>query len=75
MHELVGQFLAEGHPDLHLDEVDADPVAHEIRHLPAGNPRRTLDDDHAAVGRRDQLRESDAGAHAEGGRCAARHVL
>ena len=60
-HELVRQLLAERHPQLHLDQVDADRVAHEVGHLPAGDPRRALDHDHAAVGRRDQLRERDPG--------------
>src|SRR5207253_3796180 len=65
MHELVRQLLAERHPQLHLDEIDADRMTHEIRHLPAGDPRRALDDDDAAVRPGDQLWERDARAESE----------
>ena len=51
-HELVGQLLAERHAQLHLDQVDADRVPHEVGHLPAGDARGALDDDDAAVRRR-----------------------
>ena len=46
---LVGNVLAERLPQRDVDEVDADRVAHEVGHLPAGNPRRDLDDGDAAV--------------------------
>ena len=65
MHELVGHVLAERLPERDLDEVDADRMAHEVGHLPAGDPRCHLDDRHPAVRRGDQLREGDAVAQPE----------
>ena len=65
LHELVGQLLAERHPQLHLDQVDAGRPADEVGHLAARDPRRALDDEHAPVGMRDQLREGDARLQAE----------
>ena len=50
MRDLVGDVLAERLPERDFDEVDADRVPHEIRHLPAGNARRHLDDGDASVG-------------------------
>ena len=58
--ELVGNRLAEREAERHLDEVDADGVAHEVGHLPAGDARRDLDDTHRAVVVDEQLREGDA---------------
>jgi len=59
VHELVGQLLAERHPDLHVDEIHADGEPHEVGHLPAGDPCCALDHLHAPVGCGDQLRERD----------------
>ena len=42
--ELVRDGLAERLPERDLDEIDADGVPDEIRHLAARNPRRHLDD-------------------------------
>ena len=65
VHELVGQLLAERHAQLHLDQIDAGRPADEVGHLAARDPRRALDDEHAAVRMRDQLRECDARLQAE----------
>ena len=64
-HELVGKLVAERHSDLHLDQIDAGRDAHEVGHLAAGDARGTLDDDHPAVPRGDQLRKRDARPQAE----------
>ena len=47
--ELVGDVLAERLANRDLDEVDADGVAHEVRHLAACDARRDLDHGDAAV--------------------------
>ena len=75
VHELVGQLLAERHAQLHLDQVDAGRPADEVGHLPARDPRRALDDEHAAVRMRDQLRECDARLQAERAHGARRDAL
>ena len=79
--ELVGDVDAERLPERDLDEVDADGVAREVGHLPAGDPRRDLDDAALAVGRDDQLRERDPVPQAErvnrrdGGLLRARELI
>ncbi len=70
--DVVGNVLAEREAERELDEVDADRVTNEVGHLAAGDPRRDLDDGHAAVGRRDQLRERDPVAEPERRRRLAR---
>ena len=62
---LVRDLLPERLAERDLDEVDADRVAHEIRHLAAGDARRDLDDHDAAVRRGDELRERDPVPEAE----------
>ena len=63
--DLVRDLLAERLPQRDLDEVDADGMADEVRHLPARDASGDLDDRDRAVGRGDELRERDRVSEAE----------
>ena len=63
--ELVRHLVAERLAERDLDQVEADRVAGEVGHLPAGDARRDLDDAHDAVVADEQLRERDPVAQPE----------
>ena len=63
--DLVGHVLAERDPKRHVDEVDADRVADELRELRGRRARCRSDHGHLSVRRRDELDEPHAVAQPE----------
>jgi len=61
---LADRLNADMQPGNGANFVDADGVPDEVGHLPAGDPRRDLDHEHALVGD-EQLRERDSVAQPE----------